>query len=102
MLRRTVWEFVLSDTAIQQLMRIQKDERTFIKEGIRKHLVQSDPLETTRNKFRLRRPSEYAEYELRLDPRRVFYRVQRSVVEVVLIGEKRGGKLFIGGEEFVL
>ncbi len=74
----------------------------FHQRGIRKHLADPDPLESTSNKFRLRRPSEYAEYELRLEPRRVFDRVRGSHVEVVLIGEKRGAKLIIGGEEFVL
>ena len=102
MLHWDVWKVVLSDTAVQELGRIRKGERVRVKDGIRKHLAEGDPLQTTRNKFRLRRPSEYAEYELRLDPWRVFHRVHTEVVEVVLIGEKRGNKLLIGGEEFVL
>lgn len=97
-----MWEVVLSDAAVRQLMRIPKAKRAFLKDGIRQHLAQSDPRQSTTNKFRLRRPSEYAEYELRLDPWRVFCRVHRSVVQVVLIGEKRGHTLFVGGEEFVL
>ena len=59
-------------------------------------------MQTTRNKFRLRRASEFAEYELRLDPWRVFYRVRGKMVEVVMIGEKKGNKLLISGEEFIL
>ena len=66
------------------------------------HLADADPSQGTRNKFRLRRASEYAEYELRLEPWCVFYRIREGVVEVVLIGEKRGNKLLIGGEEFLL
>ena len=97
-----VWQVVLSETAVRQLTRIPKDKRAFIKAGIRKHLVESDPRQSTRNKFRLRRASEHAEYELRLDPWRVFYRVNPMIVEIVLIGEKRGNALFIGGEEFAL
>ena len=97
-----MWNIVLSDAAVRQLMRIPKGQRALIKHGMRKHSAESDPLQSTRNKFRLRRASEYAEYELRLDPWRVFYRVQESVVEVVLVGEKKGNTLFIGGEEFVL
>ena len=97
-----MWPVVLSDTALRQLKRVEKNTRGFIKDGIRRHLAQSDPLQSTRNKFRLRRASEHAEYELRLDEWRVFYRVRGGVVEVVLIGEKRGNSLFIGGEEFVL
>ena len=95
-------QVVLSDTAVRQLKQVHKSTRGFIKDGIRKHLAESDPLQTTRNKFRLRRASEHAEYELRLDQWRVFYRTRAGVVEVVLIGEKRGNSLFIGGEEFVL
>jgi hypothetical protein len=71
-----------------------------VKNGIRLHLQENDPAEETRNKFRLRRPSPHAEYELRLDDVRVFYRVRGEIVEVVLIGQKRGNRLLIGGEEF--
>jgi hypothetical protein len=59
-----------------------------------------DPSEETRNKFRLRRPSAAADYELRLGDIRVFYRVRDEIVEVVLIGHKRGNRLLIGKEEF--
>lgn len=69
---------------------------------MRRHLAESDPLRRTPNKFRLRRVSGQAEFELRLEPWRVFYRVRGSLVEVVRIGEKRGDKLLISGEEFVL
>jgi len=50
----------------------------------------------------LRRPSAYAEFELRVEPWRVFYRVSGRTVEVVLVGEKAGNKLLIEGEEFIL
>jgi len=59
-------------------------------------------MESGRNKFRLRRASELAEFELRIDPWRAFCRVQNEVVEIVMIGEKRGNKLFVEGEEFTL
>jgi hypothetical protein len=39
---------------------------------------------------------------LRLGEVRVFYRVRDEIVEVVLIGQKRGNRLLIGGEEFEL
>ena len=64
--------------------------------------METDPREGSRNKFRLRRASEHAEYELRIDPWRVFYRVEGGTVQVVLIGEKRGDRLLIEGEEFFL
>jgi hypothetical protein len=69
---------------------------------MRKNLAESDPTQRSRNKFRLRRASEHAEYELRLEPWRVFYSVRESLVEVALIGEKRDNKVLISGEEFVL
>ncbi len=73
-----------------------------MREGIELHLSRNSPLEQTRNKFRLRRLSAYAEYELRLGEHRVFYRVRDGIVDVVLIGEKRGDRLPIEGEEFEL
>jgi mRNA-degrading endonuclease RelE of RelBE toxin-antitoxin system len=97
-----VYRVVLSDAAVRQLMRVPKGKRSLIKDGIREHLAKTDPLRASRNKFRLRRPSEHAEFELRVDPWRVFYRVRGNVVEVVLIGEKTGDKLVIEGEEFIL
>jgi mRNA-degrading endonuclease RelE of RelBE toxin-antitoxin system len=69
---------------------------------MRTHLQDNDATEETRNKFRLRRPSAHAEYELRLGDVRVFYRVRDDVVEVVLIGTKRGNRLVVAGEEFEL
>jgi len=55
-------------------------------------------------RFPLRRLSPHADRELRLDDWRVFYTVldDGSLVLVNLIGEKRGNKLFIEGEEFEL
>ena len=97
-----MWHVVLSDTAIRHWKGIPKSKRGLVRDGIQRHLAREDPFETTRNKFRLRRASEFAEYEFRLDPWRVFYRVRGKIVEVVMIGEKKGNKLLIGGEEFIL
>ena len=87
---------------MRQWKRIPKAQRGAIREGIHKHLAESDPSQTTKNKFRLRRPSEHAEFELRLEPWRIFYRVVAERVETVLIGEKDGGRLLMEGEEFFL
>ena len=65
-------------------------------------LLEQDPREETRNRFRLRRISEHADYELRVDPWRVFYRVQDMIVTVELIGQKKGNVLLIEGREFKL
>lgn len=93
---------VFSDEARRLFSKLPKPARAFIKEGIRLHLAEADPRQTSRNKLRLRRPSPHAEYELRLERWRVFYRLRDDRVEVVLIGEKRGDKLIIAGEEFTL
>ena len=76
-----------------------KGHRKFVLDGIQLH-----PLQITRNKFPLRRPSQQAERELRLDDWRVFYTVMDDgrLVLVNLIGEKRGNKLHIEGGEFEL
>jgi hypothetical protein len=73
-------------------------------DAIRTHLIENDPSEVARNKFPLKRPSIYAERELRLDNWRVFYTVMGDgdLVIINLIGEKRSNKLFIEGEEFEL
>jgi len=95
-------QVLFSKDAVRLFRQVPASHRQRLKEGIRKHLVEGDPLETTKNKFRLRRPSPYAEFELRLENWRVFYRVREQVVEIVLLGEKRGNTLLIGGEEFEL
>ncbi len=93
-----------TDSALSAFAKMGKVHRKFVLDGIKLHLVENDPLETGRNKFPLKRPSGYAERELRLDNWRVFYTVMDdgSLVLVNLIGEKRGNKLFIEDEEFEL
>ena len=95
-------EVVLSDEPVRLFSKLPRPVRILLKEGIRQHLAEADPRQKSRNKFRLRRASPFAEYELRLDRWRIFYRVLDERIEVVLIGETRGNKLFIGGEEFTL
>jgi len=93
-----------TDSALRALADMGRVHRKLVLDGIKLHLVENDPLETTRNKFPLRRLSQHEERELRLDNWRVFYTVMvdGSLVLVNLIGEKRGNKLFIEGEEFEL
>jgi hypothetical protein len=50
----------------------------------------------------LRRASVYADYELRVEVWRVFYRVQAQRVVVELIGRKDGNRVIIEGQEFEL
>lgn len=58
-------------------------------------------METLR-RFRLRRPSEAPDYELRVGDLRAFYRVSEGRVLVLLIGKKKGNELIIDGKRFVL
>ncbi|MCX6593353.1 MAG: hypothetical protein NTZ56_17710 [Acidobacteria bacterium] len=93
---------MFSAAAEQQYRAFSKVKQTQLKEGIKLHLGENDPAAESRNKFRLRRPSPHADFELRLHELRVFYRISRERVEVLLLGEKVGDKLYVGGEEFEL
>lgn len=95
-------QVVFSPAAVRQFKRLPAAARRLLKEVIRERLAEQDPTEETRNRFRLRRISEYADYELRVEPWRVFYRVQEETVTVELIGLKKGNVLLIGGKEFKL
>ena len=95
-------EILFSPAAVRQFKRLSAAARRLIKEAIRERLSEQDPTEETRNRFRLRRVSEFADYELRIDPWRVFYRVRDKTVTVELIGQKKGNILLIAGKEFKL
>ena len=95
-------EIVFSPAAVRQFKRLAAAARKVIKETIRERLLEQDPTEETRNRFRLRRISEHADYKLRVDPWRVFYRVRDKTVTVELIGQKKGNVLLIEGKEFKL
>jgi len=95
-------QVLFTDDAIRQFRGLASGVRPLIKEAIRLHLIEADPVQTTRNKFRLRRPSEYADYELRAGQWRVFYRMDQQQVIITLLGEKRGSLLIVEGEEIAL
>ena len=59
--------------------------------------------ESSRNRKRLR-PNRLSEWELRVGEFRVFYNadVEQAVVTIEAVGQKRGNKLFLGGEEYEL
>ncbi len=94
---------IFSPDAVRQLKKLRTFDQRAIVDGVQKHLVEAEPDETTRNKLRLRRSSEFADYELRLGHLRLFYRVETSgQVIVTVIGVKKGNKLVVEGEEFEL
>lgn len=73
-----------------------------VTDGIRRHLVDNDPTMETRNKFRLHRASDVADYELRLADLRVLYRIEEADVLITVIGRKRGNALIVKGKEYIL
>ncbi|MBI4600334.1 MAG: type II toxin-antitoxin system RelE/ParE family toxin [Planctomycetes bacterium] len=95
-------EVVLAPAAVRQFKRLPARVRSHLRSVMRELLELQDAAEETRNRFRLRRPSTHADFELRVESWRVFYRVGEDIIFVELIGEKRGNTLWIEGKEFVL
>ncbi len=95
-------EVIFSPDAVRQFRALRAFERSKLRAAIKKFLEESDPTEEGRNRFRLRRPSPHADYELRVGQLRVFYRVVRQRVLVVLVGRKLGNALLIDDRRFVL
>jgi mRNA-degrading endonuclease RelE of RelBE toxin-antitoxin system len=92
----------LSPDAVRQVRALRANDRALVQEQIREQLGESDATQETRNRFRLRRPSRVADYELRIGDWRVFYRVVGDTVQVALIGCKRGSFLIIDRKRFIL
>ena len=96
-------EPLFAPDALRQLRKLRVYDQRIIVEGVQQHLVRDHPTRETRNKFRLRRASEWADFELRLGDLRVFYRVDDAgLVTITLIGVKKGNVLLVEGEEFEL
>jgi mRNA-degrading endonuclease RelE of RelBE toxin-antitoxin system len=95
-------EVVLSPDAVRQFRRLRATERAKVRDGMDVSLANEDAASETRNRFRLRRPSDLAEFELRVDDLRVFCRIVGRQVQVVVIGRKRGNSVVIDGKRFVL
>lgn|SRR5262249_53114885 len=93
---------LLGPDATRQLQALRVYDAASLRDAMRRHLGETDATAETHHRFRLRRPSRLAEFELRVRNWRVFYRVQGEEVQVVLIGEKRGERLFIDRKRFVL
>ena len=93
---------IFKPQALDHLRWLPVREQRMVTDGIRRHLVDNDPAAETRNKLRLRRASELADYELRLEDLRVFYRIEGADVLITVIGRKRGNALIVKGKEYVL
>ncbi len=93
---------IFKPQALAHLRWLSVREQRIVTDGVRRHLVDNDPAAGTRNKFHLHRPSAVADYELRLEDLRVFYRIEESVVSIAVIGRKQGNALIVEGKEYVL
>jgi len=93
---------VFSPAALRQYKKLPAHVRALLKSTMAQRLIQEDPTLEDRNRFRLRRASVHADYELRVEVWRVFYRVEVPRVVVELIGRKDGERLIIEGQEFAL
>lgn len=93
---------VLAPDALRQFRKMRAKDRSRLRDAMLATLGEDDATVEARNRFRLRRPSEFADFELRVDDLRVFYRVAGAQVQVVLIGRKKGTHLIIDGKRFTL
>ena len=94
---------ILSPDVVRQLRKLRAGERRSLLHAMQERLAEEDPTVETRNRFRLRRTSTHADYELRAGDLRAFFRVESDgQVYVALIGRKVGNRLLVEGEEFDL
>lgn len=100
-------QVVFVPASLRQFGKLKKYAQAMVEDGIDEHLIINDPAVETGIKFKLRRASPHADYELKLEPWRIFYRVEeytreRAKTKITLIGEKKGNKLIVEGKEFQL
>ena len=92
----------LTIEAVDDLRTLRKFDQQIVLSAIDNQLS-DQPHVVTRRRKRLR-PNRLAEWELRVEDFRVFYdvNVAESQVKVVAVGQKRGERLFVHGEEYEL
>ena len=97
-----MFEIDLSPSAFDDIAWFPRREREIILDAIEEQLSHQ-PYVETRNRKQLR-PNRVAEWELRVGKYRVFYDVTISprLVEVKMVGLKRGNRLLIRGQEYAL
>ena len=88
--------------AARQFKQLSAAEGSRLKEAIKASLAEDDATTLSKNRFPLRRPSERASFEFRVEELRVFYKVVDNEVRITLIGRKKGNQLFINGKKFTL
>ena len=100
------YELIYAEATFQHIAAIERRYHSLVRRIIEQQL-RYEPNVRTRNRKPLIKPSRFGEaWELRLGPGnrfRVFYRTEEDVsrVRVLAIAVKIGGKLYIGGKEFI-
>lgn len=94
------YEITITNIADAQLRALPARAQRIIESAIVTRLTGQPTMETKAIK-RLR-PNPFAQFELRVRDYRVLYNVEEENVEVVilLVGQKVGNALIVGGEEF--
>ena len=89
-------------TASSHLGAFKRYERNIILDGIEEQLTHEPTVETKQRKEL--RDNPLADWELRVDPFRIFYEVDddANTVRIVAIGIKDRARLLVGGKEFKL
>jgi mRNA-degrading endonuclease RelE of RelBE toxin-antitoxin system len=97
-----MFQIAFTPAALEALEDFRKYDRRRILDEIETQLSHK-PNQETRRRKRLR-PNQSAEWELRIGEFRVFYDVVpgTELVKIVIVGVKRGNKLFVEGQEFEL
>ena len=95
------WTVEIKETAVEHLRWFgKKTGRKLLQTCL--HRLELDPLADTKN-LKTLRPNPVAQRELRLFGKyRILFSVDESekLVTIILVGEKRGDRLFVLGEEF--
>jgi mRNA-degrading endonuclease RelE of RelBE toxin-antitoxin system len=107
MARRQSYTIVYARGVTQQLQSVDAKHHSLIRDKIEEQLRFQPGVETT-NRKPLRQPAPLgAEWEIRFGPDnrfRVLYDIdeEQRAVQIVVIGEKEGNRLVVGGEEIQL
>jgi len=99
----TPYRLIYAPAVRDHLRSIDRKYYSLIKTAIEEQLLY-EPDAETKNRKPLMAASEYGEWEVRFGPKnrfRVIYRfsLEKREVYIGAVGEKRGNRLFIAGEE---
>jgi mRNA-degrading endonuclease RelE of RelBE toxin-antitoxin system len=81
------FEIMLAPEAVEDLRRLEANDRTAVKEALETHL-RHEPTKTSRSRIKRLRGIARPQYRLRVEDIRVFYDVSGSNVEVLAIVPK--------------